>query len=129
MKLQRPALALGLYGSILALVLAFSGQPPNHLRHTRLGETLQPILASVAKCTTSRSDARLPPKLSPSASTQLQRHFFFERNDGQADRQVLYLSHGPGYSLFLTRTGATIVVTGTQKKERSRKPDQYVTSG
>ena len=32
------------------------------------------------------------------------------------DRQVLYLSHGPRYSLFLTRTGATIVVAETQKK-------------
>ena len=30
--------------------------------------------------------------------------------------QVLYLSHAPGYSLFLTRTDATIVLPGVQNK-------------
>jgi hypothetical protein len=41
---------------------------------------------------------------------------FFERNDGQTNSQVLYLSRGFGYSLFLTRAGATIVLSGVRKK-------------
>jgi Beta-propeller repeat/Cep192 domain 4 len=32
----------------------------------------------------------------------------FERNCGQTDRQVLFLAHGLGYSLFLTSDGAVI---------------------
>jgi len=60
----------------------------------------------------------LPLKPSVPASTQLlQDQFFFERNDGQADRQVLYLTRSSGYTLFLTRAGATIVLPGLQKKE------------
>jgi hypothetical protein len=46
----------------------------------------------------------------------LQRKMFFERNYGQTDSQVLYLSRGFGYSLFLTRAGATIVFSGARKK-------------
>ncbi len=30
----------------------------------------------------------------------------FEANRGQTDPQVRFLSRGPGYTLFLTRTGA-----------------------
>src|SRR5713101_2958923 len=32
----------------------------------------------------------------------------FEANQGQADRQVQFLSRGPGYQFFLTRTGAVM---------------------
>jgi hypothetical protein len=56
----------------------------------------------------------------PSLSTALQswqQHIFFERNDGQADSQVLYLSRGPRYTLFLTRTGAAITFSGLQNKK------------
>jgi hypothetical protein len=61
-----------------------------------------------------------PLKLSlPAASQLLQSHILFERNDGQADSQVLYLSRGPSYSLFLTRTGATIVLP-EEKSARSQ---------
>jgi hypothetical protein len=45
----------------------------------------------------------------------------FERNDGQADSGVLYLSHGSGYSLFLTRTGATIVLPESEKRRPQKK--------
>jgi Abnormal spindle-like microcephaly-assoc'd, ASPM-SPD-2-Hydin len=59
----------------------------------------------------------VPVRLSGHPSAQaLQRQIFFERNDGQTDRQVLYLSHGFGYSLFLTRAGATIVLPSLTKK-------------
>jgi hypothetical protein len=34
----------------------------------------------------------------------------FERNHGQTDRQVEFLSRGPGYTLFLTRTGIALSV-------------------
>jgi hypothetical protein len=46
----------------------------------------------------------------------LRRQNFFERNYGQADSEVLYLSRGPKYSLFLTRTGMTIVLPALQKQ-------------
>jgi hypothetical protein len=32
----------------------------------------------------------------------------FERNDGQADREVKFLSHGRGYTLFLTGDEAVL---------------------
>jgi Abnormal spindle-like microcephaly-assoc'd, ASPM-SPD-2-Hydin/Beta-propeller repeat len=35
---------------------------------------------------------------------------YFEGNDGQVDREVLYLSRGSRYSIFLTRTGITVVL-------------------
>jgi hypothetical protein len=40
---------------------------------------------------------------------------FFERNDGQVDERALYVAHGLGYSLFLTRGGATVVLDAPQK--------------
>ncbi len=51
-------------------------------------------------------------KMPLSAATQaLRGNIYFERNDGQTGSQVLYLSHSLDYSLFLTRTGATIAVS------------------
>jgi hypothetical protein len=35
----------------------------------------------------------------------------FEANVGQADRQVQFLAHGPGYSLYLTSSEAVMVLT------------------
>src|SRR3989442_2476996 len=35
----------------------------------------------------------------------------FELNQGQVDQQVKFLSHGPGYDLFLTDTGAVLTLT------------------
>jgi Abnormal spindle-like microcephaly-assoc'd, ASPM-SPD-2-Hydin/Beta-propeller repeat len=111
-KLQRSALALGLYCSILLLVLDCCGQT---------------LLTPVAKGANPQIGARLIERLARSSSLPLkpplaastgllQGHIFFERNDGQTDSQVLYLSHGSGYSLFLTRTGATIVLPELRKK-------------
>jgi len=49
---------------------------------------------------------------------------FFDRNVGQTDRSVLYIAHGLGYSLFLTRTGATIVLPSPGPAHRnSRSPE------
>lgn len=39
---------------------------------------------------------------------------FFERNDGQTDRRVLYLSHGLGHTLYFTRTGVTFAMARRQ---------------
>lgn len=39
----------------------------------------------------------------------------FERNDGQADERALYVAHGLGYSLFLTREGAAMVLHAPRK--------------
>lgn len=38
----------------------------------------------------------------------------FEANRGQADARVRFLVHGPGYTLFLTTTGATFMVPTTR---------------
>jgi hypothetical protein len=35
---------------------------------------------------------------------------FFERNDGQTDSKVRFLSHGPGYELFLTSNEAVLAL-------------------
>src|ERR1700686_630512 len=56
----------------------------------------------------------LPPTAQQSpallASQLKKQSVFFERNDGQVDSEVLYLSHGPGYTMFLTRSGLTAVL-------------------
>ena len=36
----------------------------------------------------------------------------FEANQGQADAAVNYISHGDGYALFLTGTGAVMALQG-----------------
>src|SRR5690349_14923404 len=41
----------------------------------------------------------------------------FEPNLGQADPSVLYLAHGAGYTLFLTRTGAIVTFTSFQPRQ------------
>jgi hypothetical protein len=116
-KLRRPARALGLYGSIFLLTLPCFAQLLKDRRVDPSGRIPRPALTSAAKDAISPSSVRLPLKPSRPASTQfLQGLTFFERNDGQADSQVLYLGRGSGYSLFLTRTGATIVLQGLEKK-------------
>src|ERR1700730_4928808 len=50
------------------------------------------------------------PAIPPAARAQLlESHTFFERNDGQSDKRVLYLGQGLGYEVFLTSNGATFV--------------------
>jgi hypothetical protein len=90
---HRSSWTLPLFGSILVLASAFLVLRPDH-------------------------NWKRNPRASLPANAQfLQGHIFFERNDGQADSQVLYLSHGSGYSLFLTRTGATIVLPEMPTKD------------
>ena len=48
---------------------------------------------------------------------------FFERNDGQVDDRVLFLTQGLGYAVYLTRDGATLVFS-----ESSRSADGRSTS-
>jgi hypothetical protein len=98
-KSHRPSRPLALYGSIFLLVLAGFAQPLD-ARHVDFSGRAQRQLL----------------KPTPAASTRfLQDHIFFERNQGQADSQVLYLSRSSGYTVFLTRTGATIVLPESKK--------------
>jgi len=48
----------------------------------------------------------------------------FEPNEGQTDQQVKFLSHGSGYDVFLTGTGAvlTLRTPQTQSSEKSKGP-------
>ena len=125
---QRLSRTFGLYSPIflLALVSCFA-QLRNDSRVDLSGRTPRPVLTPVAKGATHQRGVRLMEGIARSSSKSfkpslptspqlLQDHIFFERNDGQADSQVLYLSRTSGYSLFLTRTGATIVLPGLQKK-------------
>src|SRR5580698_6915597 len=52
-------------------------------------------------------------------------HSYFERNNGQVDSEVKYLSHGSKYSLFLTRTGATVVLPEPGEKVGAEVAPQY----
>ena len=45
---------------------------------------------------------------------------FFERNDGQADDRVLFLTQGLGYAAYLTRDGATLVFSEFSKSADGR---------
>ncbi|HXM15863.1 MAG TPA: SBBP repeat-containing protein [Candidatus Eremiobacteraceae bacterium] len=54
-----------------------------------------------------------------------QEHSYFERNEGQVDSEVQYLNHGKDYSLFLTRTGVTVVLPETGRKAADRTTSQY----
>ena len=90
----------------------------NYLRPTRLGVLLLAIfslarpISAPNKSPQNALRERAAQRMPLSAATQaLKRNIFFERNDGQTDRRVLYLSHSLDYSLFLTRTGATIAVS------------------
>jgi hypothetical protein len=48
---------------------------------------------------------------------------FFERNEGQVDDRVLFLTQGLGYAAYLTRDGATLTFS-----ESSRSADGRITS-
>jgi Abnormal spindle-like microcephaly-assoc'd, ASPM-SPD-2-Hydin len=74
------------------------------------------------------TDARLAAaKLSSEAAGRFlqQEHSYFERNAGQVDGEVQYLSHGKDYSLFLTRTGATVVLPDTGAKSAASQQQPY----
>ena len=44
----------------------------------------------------------------------------FERNDGQTDPQVKFLSRGPGYSLFLTERSAVLAIPARPTRKTAR---------
>jgi Abnormal spindle-like microcephaly-assoc'd, ASPM-SPD-2-Hydin len=45
---------------------------------------------------------------------------FFERNDGQVDDRVLFLTQGLGYAAYLTRDGATLVFSESARSGNGR---------
>jgi Abnormal spindle-like microcephaly-assoc'd, ASPM-SPD-2-Hydin len=67
------------------------------------------------------------PKPSLSSGSQIwQQRIFFERNDGQVNSQVVYLSRGPQYTLFLTRNEASLTFSDLQnKRSKNTRPQRY----
>jgi hypothetical protein len=53
----------------------------------------------------------------------------FELNKGQIDKQVKFLSHGPGYDLFLTSTEAVLRVQNPTALKAEKSKDQDVREG
>jgi hypothetical protein len=65
--------------------------------------------------------APLQPPLDKSKAQDLLRSLaFFERNQGQADDRVLFLTQGLGYAAYLTRDGATLVFSESSKSSDGR---------
>jgi len=62
-------------------------------------------LPAAAEPTTATANARV-------AAAYAQAPLLFEANRGQAHKDVLFLSHGPGYSLYLTADEAVLVLAG-----------------
>jgi len=87
---------------------------------TSASSTATPLMATLAASTTSASfptpdtsSGGVSPTTTPVSTTQAISNYGntplqFEPNEGQTDRRVGYLSHGPGYTLFLTSAGATL---------------------
>jgi Abnormal spindle-like microcephaly-assoc'd, ASPM-SPD-2-Hydin len=65
--------------------------------------------------------APLQPPLDKSKAQNLLRSLaFFERNDGQEDDRVLFLTQGLGYAVYLTRDGAILVFSESSKSAGGR---------
>jgi len=65
--------------------------------------------------------APVQPALNKSKARDLLRSLaFFERNDGQVDDRVLFLTQGLGYAAYLTRDGATLVFSESSKSAVGR---------
>src|ERR1700722_11384413 len=63
----------------------------------------------------------LPPPMDKSKAQDLLRSLaFFERNDGQVDDHVLFLTQGLGYAVYLTRDGGTLVFSESSKSADGR---------
>jgi len=50
----------------------------------------------------------------------------FESNEGQLDPAVKFLSHGPGYNLFLTAKGAVLTLERSGSRVSETKPMRLV---
>lgn len=89
----------------------------------RVCGTLVLIVALVSLLFCGRGLARTGVLSTNAASASLGREeLFFERNDGQADQEVMYLSRASRYSIFLTRTGLTVVLAQAAKDSRALAP-------
>src|SRR5712675_50947 len=70
------------------------------------------LLAGLVSCATWAAGAP-PPESSPKTAAAIQSQLFglamqFEKNAGQTDSKVQFLSRGPGYTLFLSPTEAVL---------------------
>src|SRR5215468_1377011 len=83
---------------LLVLLYAFSAAPRNDLQTRKVS---------------SRPEAALTPLLQTYSNLPMS----FERNQGQTDESVKFISRGRGYSLFLTPTEAVLTSSkGSQSK-------------
>jgi hypothetical protein len=65
--------------------------------------------------------APLQPAMDKAKAQDLLRSLaFFERNEGQANDRVLFLTQGLGYAAYLTRDGATLVFSESSKSADDR---------
>jgi hypothetical protein len=95
-----------------------------NLLPTLLKFWLVPFLAATIVMPLSAANEPAPPPLDKSKAQDLLRSApFFERNEGQVDDCVLFLTQGLGYAAYLTRDGATLVFS-----EFSRSADGRATS-
>ena len=88
-----PAIIFGLAVALTGTFVSLS-HPAQLVSSGRAAATNLSVPATTAEQRISDSYGRLP--------------LSFEINEGQADPRVKFLSHGPGYDLFLTPTGVTL---------------------
>ena len=94
---------------VLAVVVTFSLLTP------AAGGTLDPVVSSASRSSVlARPDAMTQVRMS---NTYGKLPLYFEANRGQTDRQVKFLSHGAGHTLFLTSTEAVLVFTRSEPRE------------
>ena len=79
------------------------------------------VLASAKVPATVPARATLQPQttdLLPNVQSYGKLPLSFEKNEGQTDSQVQFLSRGRGYTLFLTRTEAVLALRGRENVNR-----------
>jgi hypothetical protein len=77
------------------------------------------------KLTSESPQSGSPPSESTnSARASLNTNQLFERNDGQVDHEVMYISRTSRYSIFLTRTGLTVVMAQPGKDSGALPPSR-----
>jgi len=75
----------------------------------------------VSPLSAANEPALLQPPLDKSKAQDLLRSLaFFERNEGQVDDRVLFLTQGLGYAVYLTRDGATLVFSESSRSANGR---------
>jgi RHS repeat-associated protein len=109
----------------------FAGRPSANLGLSSSGQPL-PAPAAPTAAPPAPAHAVTPETQAQVSHALSQTPLLFEANVGQVDRQVQFLTHGPGYTAFLTATEAVLVLPGpstatgahTPRPEPSPLPDR-----